>query len=276
MLNKTTVPGAVSVPGIKRTCSSMAKVQQLSLAELAKRRSVTAATATAVPAAVPVPVPVPTPVPTAPTAAVPTAQALPEQFSSRADAGLRAARLEFVRSRRALAAEARKAPGYVAITGEKVERAVALCIEDAWDADGRRSVASILDEVFGSTDKTAYRRRAGQKRKLKAAVAAFEEHPAFAEAYKLGGFSMPADTISEGLSLIKEHIKGMKYINELEARLTAVEGRVAELETAAAKMAPAANTRAEAKRLQAAGHSLGQIAKLLGRSKSTVQGWVAA
>ncbi|SXF99805.1 Uncharacterised protein [Klebsiella variicola] len=276
MLNKTTVPGAVSVPGIKRTCSSMAKVQQLSLAELAKRRSVTAATATAVPAAVPVPVPVPTPVPTAPTAAVPTAQALPEQFSSRADAGLRAARLEFVRSRRALAAEARKAPGYVAITGEKVERAVALCIEDAWDADGRRSAASIFDEVFGSTAKTAYRRRAGQKRKLKAAVAAFEEHPAFAEAYKLGGFSMPADTISEGLSLIKEHIKGMKYINELEARLTAVEGRVAELETAAAKMAPAANTRAEAKRLQAAGHSLGQIAKLLGRSKSTVQGWVAA
>lgn len=276
MLNKTTVPGAVSVPGIKRTCSSMPKVQQLSLAELAKRRSVTAATATAVPAAVPVPVPVPTPVPTAPTAAVPTAQALPEQFSSRADAGLRAARLEFVRSRRALAAEARKAPGYVAITGEKVERAVALCIEDAWDADGRRSAASIFDEVFGSTAKTAYRRRAGQKRKLKAAVAAFEEHPAFAEAYKLGGFSMPADTISEGLSLIKEHIKGMKYINELEARLTAVEGRVAELETAAAKMAPAANTRAEAKRLQAAGHSLGQIAKLLGRSKSTVQGWVAA
>lgn len=271
MLNKTTVPGAVSVPGIKRTCSSMPKVQQLSLAELAKRRSVAAATA--VPAAVPVPVPVPT-APTAP--AVPTAQALPEQFSSRADAGLRAARLEFVRSRRALAAEARKAPGYVAITGEKVERAVALCIEDAWDADGRRSAASIFDEVFGSTAKTAYRRRAGQKRKLKAAVQAFAEHPAFAEAYKLGGFSMPADTISEGISLIKEHIKGMKYINELEARLTAVEGRVTELETAAAKMAPVANTRAEAKRLQAAGHSLGQIAKLLGRSKSTVQGWVAA
>ncbi|MCC3734704.1 RNA polymerase subunit sigma-24 [Rouxiella badensis] len=194
---------------------------------------------------------------------------------------MKAAVADKLRAESAIRRIAMQNPNRISLNQSQVTRAVKTSLDVYHTGEAKPSI-SIVRDLLPGKDVKPVMSRPQQRKRMKKALKANASHPAVQTAVAQGNpIRMDADTLSSGLMSLQNAAMVVRKLNDHEQRMLNMEARLKELEAFKdstekrhAIEDAGQDPRELARSMHTDGKSLGEIAKVTGRSRSTIQHWV--